>query len=99
MTASDENLLDITGYDNREALIRGHWKKFGFHWDVSKIGPRLNIPVQHKVPCCPVKREDIETSKTVLNYLTYEIEVGSHDQGRRPYRVKCEDVIVEDGFI
>lgn len=102
MSDSDAELLERTGYETREKLILGHWKKFGFHWDTSKYGPRFNIPIQHKISSvCPVEMVDIALEQPILSHLTFEMDVvwDGWRKERRGYVVKCEDIVVEQGWL
>lgn len=87
--------------ETREELIKRHWKRYGGHWPLDKIGPVYNMPVRHKLD--PYFIEDVDLvdvkpilNKLSLNKLSFRFERGTW-RGRPGYRVTCEDVVVEEG--
>jgi hypothetical protein len=86
----------MEGFTDREDLIRDHWRRYGFHWDISKM-PRLRIPVRHKLyPYVPSESDDLAATAPVLDKLEFSFERGSLD-GRPAYRITCDGIVVEEG--
>lgn len=88
----------INGYENREAMIRDHWKRYGFHWDIGRIGPRLKMAVRHKSPVCAPDHEANRLSTTAIDALEFAFEKGEL-RGRPGYRITCDGVVVEEGYL
>lgn len=89
--------------DEREKLIRYVWKDRGYLWDFEGIGPRLKLPVMHPVgPFSTITATlPLEASEIVLNTLEFDLEFTNSTKliGRTAYRVVCEGVVVEEGYI
>lgn len=82
--------------ETREELIKRHWKRYGGHWPLDKIGPVYNMPVRHKLYPYVSEDVDLATAGPVLDKLSFRFERGTW-KGRPGYRVTCEDVVVEEG--
>ena len=84
--------MNEQGYESREELIRDHWQRYGFHWDLKKM-PRLSIAVRHKLePYYPAEMPS--GTAPLSDSLEFTIERGTL-YGRPAYRVVCEGVVVE----
>jgi len=83
----------MDGYESREALIKDHWSRYGFHWDLKKM-PRLCLPVRHKFN--PYFDTDAANGTSPrIDVLEFSFERGTLE-GRPAYRITCEGIVVEE---
>lgn len=83
----------MDGYANREELIRDHWSRYGFHWDLKKMSC-LRMPVRHKLYPYFGADAPVDTAPRI-DVLEFSFERGTLD-GRPAYRITCEGVVVEE---
>jgi len=88
----------INGYENREAMIRDHWKRYGFQWDIGRIVPWLKMAVRHNSPACTPDDQTEVPEKATIETLEFAFEQGEL-RGRPGYRITCEGVVVEEGYL
>jgi len=83
-----------TGYETREEMIRDHWKRYGYHWDVEKW-PRLKLPIRNKAYpfMALVQNGDAGVQPEIA--LEYSFHRGTLD-GRPAYRITCEGFVLEE---
>jgi len=66
------------GYETREEMIRDHWKRYGYHWDVEKW-PRLKLPIRRKQYPFVAIADDQEEPLPPEFALEYSFERGTVD--------------------
>lgn len=89
----------MNGYGSREELIRDHWKRYGFHWDLKKM-PRLKLPVRHRLePYFPAESGGSGgDTPPIHDALEFSLDRGTiNDQPA--YLVLCEGIVVEEGTL
>lgn len=84
----------LHGYETREEMIRDHWCRYGYHWNVKQL-PRLCLPIRHRqYPYMPFE-ETTEPPTLNTDYkLEFTFERGTFE-GRPHGRVVCEGITVE----